>query len=173
VTQGALANWDLSQLVEPALAGLDVTVLAALGHESGALPVPVPPNAHVAEFISFDVLLPKASVYVTNGGFGGTQQAIAADVRAAGHPALQRVLSLLIRGGQVVATPTAQSRTPMSDSGSETGAARCGKVWSDAVTAALTIALTCANAAYRLMRAAVRSVRDEAAAGSSRTGHFH
>jgi UDP:flavonoid glycosyltransferase YjiC (YdhE family) len=83
VTQGALANRDLSQLVEPALTGLagqDVTVVAALGREAGALSVPVPPNARVAEFIPFDVLLPKASAYITNGGFGGTQQAIAAGV---------------------------------------------------------------------------------------------
>lgn len=131
VTQGALANRDLCQLVGPALAGLDVTVVAALGRESGALPVPVPPNAHVAEFISFDVLLPKASVHVTNGGFGGTQQAIAADVRVAGHPAFQRVSSpLLRRAGQVVAAPSAQSRTPMSDSGARRerrGAERCGQ----------------------------------------------
>jgi UDP:flavonoid glycosyltransferase YjiC (YdhE family) len=83
VTQGTVANRDLSQLVEPALAGLadqDVTVVAALGREAGPLPVPVPPNAHVAEFIPFDVLLPRASVLITNGGLGGTQQAIAAGV---------------------------------------------------------------------------------------------
>jgi UDP:flavonoid glycosyltransferase YjiC (YdhE family) len=83
VTQGTLANRDLSELVEPALTGLadlDVTVVAALGREVGALSIPVPPNARVAEFIPFDVLLPKASVYITNGGSGGTQQAIAAGV---------------------------------------------------------------------------------------------
>jgi UDP:flavonoid glycosyltransferase YjiC (YdhE family) len=83
VTQGTLANRDLSELVEPALTGLadlDVTVVAALGREVEALSIPVPPNARVAEFIPFDVLLPKASVYITNGGSGGTQQAIAAGV---------------------------------------------------------------------------------------------
>jgi UDP:flavonoid glycosyltransferase YjiC (YdhE family) len=83
VTQGTLANRDLSQLVEPALVGLadlDVTVVAALGRDAGPLSVPVPPNARVAEFIPFDVLLPKASAYITNGGSGGTQQAIAAGV---------------------------------------------------------------------------------------------
>jgi len=86
VTQGTLANRDLSELIEPALTGLadlDVTVVAALGREAGALSIPVPPNAHVAEFIPFDVLLPKASAYITNGGSGGsggTQQAIAAGV---------------------------------------------------------------------------------------------
>jgi MGT family glycosyltransferase len=84
VTQGTLANKDLSELVEPALTGLadlDVTVVAALGgREVGALSIPVPANARVAEFIPFDVLLPKADVLVTNGGLGGIQQALAAGV---------------------------------------------------------------------------------------------
>jgi len=85
VTQGTLANSDLSQLVEPALtalAGLDVTVVGALGRDPGVLSVPVPANAHVAEFVPFGELLPRASVYVSNGGFGGVQQALAAGVPA-------------------------------------------------------------------------------------------
>lgn len=83
VTQGTLANSDLSQLVEPALTGLadlDVIVVAALGRSVEALSMPVPPNVRVAEYIPFGALLPKADVFVTNGGFGGTQQAIAAGV---------------------------------------------------------------------------------------------
>ena len=83
VTQGTLANGDLSQLVEPALAGLasmDVTVVAALGREHGPLSVPVPANARVAGYIPFGALLPKASLLVTNGGSGGTHQAMAAGV---------------------------------------------------------------------------------------------
>jgi UDP:flavonoid glycosyltransferase YjiC (YdhE family) len=83
VTQGTIANRDLSELIEPTLTGLadlEVTVVAALGREVGALSIPLPPNAHLAEFIPFDMLLPKAEVYITNGGFGGTQQAIAAGV---------------------------------------------------------------------------------------------
>ncbi|MEU0072499.1 nucleotide disphospho-sugar-binding domain-containing protein [Streptomyces sp. NPDC006332] len=83
VTQGTVANRDLSELVEPTLTGLadlDVTVVAALGREVDALSIPVPANARVAEFIPFDVLLPKADLYITNGGNGGTQQAIAAGV---------------------------------------------------------------------------------------------
>jgi UDP:flavonoid glycosyltransferase YjiC (YdhE family) len=83
VTQGTLANDDLSRLVEPALAGLadmDVTVVAALGRDAGALAARVPANARVAGYIPFGALLPKASVLVTNGGSGGTQQALAAGV---------------------------------------------------------------------------------------------
>ena len=85
VTQGTLANDDLSHLIEPALAGLaglDVTVVAALGRDPAALAVPVPANARVAEFIPFGALLPKADVLVTNGGSGGTHQALAAGVPA-------------------------------------------------------------------------------------------
>ena len=85
VTQGTLANSDLSQLVEPTLAALadsDVIVVAALGRDPGALNGPVPANARVAEYIPFDELLPKASVYITNGGIGGLQEALAAGVPA-------------------------------------------------------------------------------------------
>jgi UDP:flavonoid glycosyltransferase YjiC (YdhE family) len=83
VTQGTLANHDLTELVEPALtalADLDVTVVAALGRDPSTLSLPVPANARVAEFIPFDRLLPKATVYISNGGIGGLQQALAAGV---------------------------------------------------------------------------------------------
>ena len=83
VTQGTIANFDLSELIEPALLGLaerDVTVVAALGRDPEALSIPVPANARVARYIPFDALLPKADVYVTNGGAGGTHQALAAGV---------------------------------------------------------------------------------------------
>lgn len=83
VTQGTLANRDLSQVIEPALIGLadlDVTVVAALGREIEALSIPLPANARAAEFIPFDALLPKADVYLTNGGAGGIHQALSAGV---------------------------------------------------------------------------------------------
>jgi UDP:flavonoid glycosyltransferase YjiC (YdhE family) len=83
VTQGTMANRDLSQVIEPALTGLaelDVTVVAALGRELEALSIPLPANARAAEFIPFDALLPKADVYLTNGGAGGIHQALSAGV---------------------------------------------------------------------------------------------
>ena len=55
-------------------------MVAALGREAGALSVPLPANARAAEFIPFDALLPKTDVFITNGGFGGTQHALAAGV---------------------------------------------------------------------------------------------
>lgn len=84
VTQGTLANTDLSQLIEPALTGLaghDVTVIAALGgKEATALSIPVPPNARVESFVPFDRLLPRADLLITNGGAGGVHTALAAGV---------------------------------------------------------------------------------------------
>ncbi len=83
VTQGTLANDDLSELVEPTLAafdGEDVLVVAALGRPATDLSAPVPANAVVEEFVPFDRLLPHADVFVTNGGYGATQQALAAGV---------------------------------------------------------------------------------------------
>jgi hypothetical protein len=71
MTQDTLANEDFPQLIEPALAGLadmDVTVVVALGRDPGALTAPVPANARVAEYIPFGALLPKADVFVGNGG---------------------------------------------------------------------------------------------------------
>lgn len=81
VTQGTFANHDLTMLVRPtldALADQDVLVVATLGREVQALRGPVPANARVEEFIPFGHLFPRADVFVTNGGFGATQQALAA-----------------------------------------------------------------------------------------------
>ena len=81
VTQGTFANHDLNELVRPtleALAGEDVLVVAALGRAVEALPGALPGNARVEPFIPFGALLPHADVFVTTGGFGATQQALAA-----------------------------------------------------------------------------------------------
>lgn len=80
VTQGAVTNTDLGQLVEPALTGLadaDVTVVAALGRPPADLSAGLPGNAVAEELIAFDALLPHAAALVTNGGFGGVQLALA------------------------------------------------------------------------------------------------
>lgn len=81
VTQGTSANEDLEQLVAPALAGLaedeDVRVIAATGRSSG---LDAPENAVVVDWVPFAPLLPNVSVFVTNGGWGGTQAALAAGV---------------------------------------------------------------------------------------------
>jgi UDP:flavonoid glycosyltransferase YjiC (YdhE family) len=77
VTQGTVANEDLGNLVEPtlaALAELPVLVVATTGPRASVRNVPA--NARVAEFVPFEGLLPHADVLITNGGFGGVQQAL-------------------------------------------------------------------------------------------------
>ncbi len=81
VTQGTLDNADLERLLLltiDALAHDDVLVVATTG---GPDPEPLraglPKNARLERFIPHDVLLPRVDVMVTNGGYGGVQQALA------------------------------------------------------------------------------------------------
>jgi UDP:flavonoid glycosyltransferase YjiC (YdhE family) len=78
VTQGTVANRDFDELIRPtlmALADMDVVVVAVTGRADADLG-PVPGNAYVADFIPFDLVLPHVDVLVTNGGYGGIQQAL-------------------------------------------------------------------------------------------------
>jgi UDP:flavonoid glycosyltransferase YjiC (YdhE family) len=80
VTQGTLAN-TAPRLIRPALSALadeDVLVVVSTGNrplESLELD-PLPENARVAKFLSYPDFLPKTSVMVTNGGYGGVQTAL-------------------------------------------------------------------------------------------------
>ena len=81
VTQGTLDNADLGRLLlltARALAGDDVLVVATTG---GPDPAPLrrdlPANVRLERFIPHDLLLPHCDVMVTNGGYGGVQQALA------------------------------------------------------------------------------------------------
>ncbi|MFM0501509.1 glycosyltransferase [Paraburkholderia caffeinilytica] len=78
VTQGTIANRDFDELIVPtlrALEGMDVVVVAVTGRSDANLGA-IPSNAYVADFIPFDHLLPHADVLVSNGGYGGVQQAL-------------------------------------------------------------------------------------------------
>jgi len=81
VTQGTIANSDFTQLVLPtvtALAASDVLVVVSTGGRAvDALPADLPANVRVAEYLPYDRLLPRVDVLVTNGGYGGVQQALA------------------------------------------------------------------------------------------------
>ena len=81
VTQGTLDNADLGRLLlltADALAGDDVLVVATTG---GPDPAPLrrglPRNVRLERFVPHDRLLPHVDVMVTNGGYGGVQQALA------------------------------------------------------------------------------------------------
>lgn len=84
VTQGTVDNADLGRLLEPtidALGGEDIVVVATTGGRDVAdVTVPLPMNTHVAEYIPYDLLLPKVNVMVTNGEYGGVQRALSAGV---------------------------------------------------------------------------------------------
>ena len=85
VTQGTMANSDLARLMVPTIRGLareDVLVVASTGGRPVEQLVeqhggPLPGNVRVASFLPYDQLLPRTTVMVTNGGFGGVQQALA------------------------------------------------------------------------------------------------
>jgi UDP:flavonoid glycosyltransferase YjiC (YdhE family) len=81
VTQGTLDNADLGRLLlvtTRALARDDVLVVATTG---GPDPAPLrrdlPANVRLERFVPHDLLLPHVDVMVTNGGYGGVQQALA------------------------------------------------------------------------------------------------
>ncbi|MEU8718677.1 nucleotide disphospho-sugar-binding domain-containing protein [Streptomyces sp. NPDC048663] len=80
LTQGTVANHDLTDLVQPTLAALadeDVLVVAGLGGRKIAPgDLHVLSNARVESFIPFDALFPLADVVATNGGYGGAQLAL-------------------------------------------------------------------------------------------------
>jgi MGT family glycosyltransferase len=81
VTQGTLDNADLGRLLLPtmrALAHEDVLVVATTGGpDPDPLRAQLPANVRLERFIPHDILLPHVDVMVTNGGYGGVQQALA------------------------------------------------------------------------------------------------
>lgn len=79
LTQGTIANKDFGQLVAPALTALaneDVTVVVSSGGRAVDTLPPLPSNARAASYLSYEALLPKTDVFVTNGGYGGVQLAL-------------------------------------------------------------------------------------------------
>jgi UDP:flavonoid glycosyltransferase YjiC (YdhE family) len=81
VTQGTLDNADLGRLLRPAMAALagdDVLVVATTGGpDPGPMRAGLPANVRLERFIPHDRLLPHVDVMITNGGYGGVQQALA------------------------------------------------------------------------------------------------
>jgi MGT family glycosyltransferase len=85
VTQGTLAT-NPANLVLPAVAGLGglepLVVATTVGHDPDVLVPPAqrPDNVRLTPYVPFDRLLPLTDVFVTNGGYGGVQMALAAGV---------------------------------------------------------------------------------------------
>ncbi|KAL4732561.1 hypothetical protein ACLX1H_001578 [Fusarium chlamydosporum] len=76
VTQGTIAR-DASKLIIPTIKALsdrdDLLVVAILGQKGAALPegTTIPSNTRVIDYLPYDILLPYASVFVMNAGYGG------------------------------------------------------------------------------------------------------
>ena len=85
VSQGTVAL-DYNHLIIPTLEALkerdDILVVAALGRKGATLPGAIvnSHNARIADWIPFDELLSLSDVFVTNGGYGGFQNALARGV---------------------------------------------------------------------------------------------
>ncbi|ADV81938.1 glycosyltransferase [Terriglobus saanensis] len=91
VTQGTIANYDFGQLVGPtivALAEEDVEVIVTGGgvDVSG---LQIPSNVHVERYLPYHLVLPKADLFITNGGYNGVQQALSFGVPVIGAGATE------------------------------------------------------------------------------------
>lgn len=79
VTQGTVANVDYTQAIAPTLEAMEdqdvLVVVSTGGRPIDTLP-PLPANARAAVFLPYDELMPRTSVFVTNGGYGGVQCAL-------------------------------------------------------------------------------------------------
>ena len=78
VTQGTLANFDFDQLVNPAILGLAdepvQVVVTAGGSKDGK--ILSTKNSIIEPYVPYELVLPMTSVFVTNGGYNGVQQAL-------------------------------------------------------------------------------------------------
>ena len=79
VTQGTVANTDYGQVIAPTLRALaddDVLVVVTTGGRPLDTLPPLPANVRAATYLPYDELLPRISVYVTNGGNSGVHYAL-------------------------------------------------------------------------------------------------
>ncbi|MEV0110949.1 nucleotide disphospho-sugar-binding domain-containing protein [Nocardia sp. NPDC050799] len=114
VTQGTWDNRDLDQLIRPTLTALsgraDIVVVACTGGSRAPLG-PVPPNAYVTDFVPYSHLLPRVDLMITNGGYGGVQQALRCGVP-------------LIVAGDSADKPEIAARVAYTGAGIDLGTAR-------------------------------------------------
>jgi UDP:flavonoid glycosyltransferase YjiC (YdhE family) len=78
VTQGTLANTDFDQLINPTIAALadePVKVIATAGGGDKSR-ITQAPNVIIESYVPYEAILPKTSVFMTNGGYNGVQHAL-------------------------------------------------------------------------------------------------
>ncbi|MEV6073002.1 nucleotide disphospho-sugar-binding domain-containing protein [Nocardia sp. NPDC052001] len=114
VTQGTWNNTDLDQLIRPTLTALsgrdDIAVVACTGGSRTPLGA-IPANAYISDFIPYGDLLPRVDVMITNGGYGGVQQALRHGVP-------------LIVAGESADKPEVAARIAYTGAGIDLGTAR-------------------------------------------------
>jgi UDP:flavonoid glycosyltransferase YjiC (YdhE family) len=114
LTQGTWDNTDFDQLIRPTLTALsrhtDVVVVACTGGSRAALG-PIPANAYVTDSLPYTQLLPRVAVMITNGGYGGVQQALRHGVP-------------LIVAGDTADKPEIAARVAYTGAGIDLGTAR-------------------------------------------------
>lgn len=77
VTQGTIANGDVSAVIEPSLAALaDRECLVVVSTGGAPPPANLPSNARTARYLPYDALLPRCALMITNGGYGGVNHAL-------------------------------------------------------------------------------------------------
>jgi UDP:flavonoid glycosyltransferase YjiC (YdhE family) len=106
VSQGTLANFDY-QLVNPALLGLGnepvQVVVTAGGSKDGK--ILSAENAIVEPYVPYEQILPMTSVFVTNGGYNGVQQALSYGVPIVCYGESEEKPLRLVWRGAVQASP--------------------------------------------------------------------
>lgn len=81
VTQGTAANYDFDQLINPALAAMatrgDVDIVVTTGGRPvESIDTGGRENVFVTPFVDYELLIPRLSLLVTNGGYGTVSQAL-------------------------------------------------------------------------------------------------
>lgn len=80
VAQGTVET-EPTELILPTIRLLadrpDVITIAILGVRGASLKAELPPNCRVADYLSYDAVLPYAALWVHNGGYGATMHGIA------------------------------------------------------------------------------------------------
>ncbi|WP_239476444.1 glycosyltransferase [Nocardia arizonensis] len=148
VTQGTWDNRDFDHLLRPSLSALsqrpDVLVVACTG--GSCTPIgPLPANAYAADFVPYDRLLPRVDVMITNGGYGGVNQALRYGVP-------------LIVAGDTADKPETAARVAYVGAGIDLGTARPRPA---AILAAVDRVLSC-----RSFRATANRMASEIASSS-------
>lgn len=114
VTQGTWDNDDLGTLIRPTLRALggraDTVVVACTGGSRARLGS-IPANAYVTDFVPYSQLLPRIDVMITNGGYGGVQEALRCGVP-------------LIVAGDGADKPEVAARVAYTGAGIDLGTAR-------------------------------------------------